>query len=167
MSKQKGTRTEKHNIPSHDTKTRLLPHVLPKNKDLFAFVIQSDCIDMDDEYWGFHLDRKLRDIAYLRKLLSYRTITWRDMITMDSCHDMDFQDLDRDFQVKILNKCGDNSPETLYQIRITQRHRVWGYRDNGLFYVMFNDPLHQGYISKGGTKISPKNLLKHLKIYNS
>ena len=126
-----------------------IAHIKANNDAMFSFVVKSDFICMDNSYWGFHFRSDFKQLRYLSKLLDLTSMTWRAVGQMKSCHYSECYKLEHDFKEKIQECHGESAPETLYQIRLMSGHRIWGYRENDIFYVMFNDPEHKGWKDKG------------------
>ncbi len=125
------------------------------NAEYFKWGIRSDKFDWIDTYWGFPPQKYKKFFKEIKKRLDdYASMRWSAVEQMKSCHSMDFQNLSTDFQKRIITVCGKNNPpETLYQITMNAKHRLWGERaSDNRFYLMFDDSEHQGYpVSKKHT----------------
>ncbi|WP_428077743.1 hypothetical protein [Candidatus Avelusimicrobium alvi] len=114
------------------------------NKFIWAF--RCDKVDWEHPYYGFCVKRIPQFIRSIKpKLDNYATMKWAEITAKESCHYMDTSRLSKGLISRIIELFGENGPETLYQIRLDGTHRVWGYREDNIFYVMFNDPEHLGY----------------------
>lgn len=128
-------------------KTNKIPRAFlcPKD-DKFLWAIRNDKIDWEHSYYGFSVRRIPSFIRSIKpKLDEYATMRWCEVENKKSCHPMDASVLSKDFLNRINELFGEDAPETLYQIRLDSTHRIWGYREENIFYVMFNDPQHKGY----------------------
>ncbi|MBP3514281.1 MAG: hypothetical protein J6J74_07390 [Elusimicrobiaceae bacterium] len=142
-----GKKSKKVRIPQAPGKTNKTPRTFlcPKD-DKFLWAIRSDKIDWHHSYYGFSVRRIPSFIRYIKpKLDEYTSMRWCEVEQKKSCHPMDAYVLSKNFLDRINELFGEDAPETLYQIRLDSEHRIWGYREENIFYVMFNDPKHQGY----------------------
>ena len=131
--------------PQKDNKS---PRVFIKKngENIFTWAVMSNFIDVSDDYWGFNM-KKLR-IFYGKiwsKLNHYNSMTWDQIRGCRHNHPMDINVLSKDFISRINTIFGENSPETLWQLDIDGKHRIWGCRVENVFYVMFDDQQHKGY----------------------
>ena len=117
------------------------------NEQQFKWAIRSDKIDCTHEVFGFNCEAQETFVYKIKPVLdSYTTMTWNQVIKRKSCHYIDVSKLEKDFQDRIYELYNDNAPETLFQIQLTAKHRIFGLADKGVFYILFNDPNHLGYI---------------------
>ena len=119
---------------------------LQPDENKFVWAIRSDKIDWTDSTFGFHTEVLNNFTQTIKpKLDNYSSMTWNQVMTKDSCHSWDITDIDKKLQERILELHKENPPESMYQISLTGRHRIFGYKDKSIFYLMFNDPGHEGY----------------------
>ncbi len=116
------------------------------NEQIFKWAIRSDKIDCEHSDFGFHDEIQKKFIEKIAPCLkAYSSMRWADIRQRSHCHDFDVVQLEKEFQERIIEKFGENAPETLFQISLTGKHRIFGYVENGVFYILFNDPEHKGY----------------------
>lgn len=117
------------------------------NEQIFKWAIRSDKIDCQHCQFGFNIDVQNIFISKIKPHLdSYVTMKWEDVKKRKSCHYFDVVDLEKELQDRIFELFKDSAPETLFQIKLNSKHRIFGYVEDGIFYLLFNDPQHQGYI---------------------
>lgn len=133
-------------VPPTETSKVPRPFLQPLT-DKFIWAIRCDKIDWDHVYYGFGVHYIHNFVRHIKpKLDKYSTMKWSEIIKRKSCHPMDVYRLNKEFIERIKTLFGEDAPETLYQIPLKGTHRIWGYRDGNIFYLMFNDPGHQGYL---------------------
>lgn len=113
----------------------------------FKWAIRSDKIDCQHATFGFHEDVQKSFVEKIKPILDgYASMKWSEVRQKESCHSFDINKLEKTLQDRTYELFGDNAPETLFQIRAKGAHRIFGYEEEGIFYLLFNDPNHQGYI---------------------
>lgn len=126
---------------------------LQPDKNVFTWAIRSDKIDWSHPYFGFH-EEVLNTFCQIikPKLDSFSSMSWYEVDKKKSCHPMDVIKVEKELKNRLVELHGESAPETLYQINLDGTHRIWGYKDNSIFYLLFNDPEHKGYrVSKKHT----------------
>lgn len=132
------------NLPTSQKIARSFLH--EHNEQVFKWAIRSDKIDCNHETFGFNTEVQSNFVHEIKPHLdNYTTMKWEDVKKRKSCHYFDVVDLDKELQDRIFELFEDTAPETLFQIRLNSTHRIFGYVENGIFYLLFNDPEHQGY----------------------
>lgn len=142
MSSKKKT----YHNPLSTKQEKVARSFLEPNKSLFVWAIRSDKIDWEHSKFGFNeivLDTFSKIIK--PKLDSYCSMKWTEVDQKESCHPFDVVKIDKELRDRLLELHPQNTPETLYQIKLDSTHRIWGYREGSIFYLLFNDPLHEGY----------------------
>jgi hypothetical protein len=68
---------------------------------------------------------------------------WNEITKKPHCHPFDVTEpgLDKEL-MKIFE---DRNIETIYQISLSNKHRIFGIKMEGTFYLVCNDPEHKGY----------------------
>ena len=120
---------------------------LKPDTNLFVWAIRSDKIDWEHPKFGFHKDVMNSFIEQIKPTLdSYCSMTWSQIHTKPHCHSWDIKDIDKELRDRLQELHSDNQPEFLYQISLDGTHRIWGYKDieQSIFYLLFNDPNHDG-----------------------
>ena len=128
----------------------IVEHPFPSNRnDMFQWAVWGDKIDWEDPYYGFHV-RKIFSFAKKIKvsLDNYATMTWAAVDAKKSNHYTDIIQCSKSLRDRLIQLMGEDAPETLYQLRLSGTHRIWGKRVDSVFYLMFDDPKHQGYIAE-------------------
>lgn len=144
MAKKNNKKTSIHTKPNKEKVARSF--LKEHNEEIFKWAIRSDKIDCQHSKFGFNesvQDLFVRDIK--PHLDSYSTMKWSNIQSRKSCHFFDVVDLDKEFQDRIIELFGEYGPETLFQINLNNKHRIFGYVEDGIFYLLFNDPYHEGY----------------------
>lgn len=117
------------------------------NFDEANFKWRTNWIDLDGP-WGFqHADHDCTWKQLIPRLHQYEDRTWGEIFggKSTSDHPMPVHRTERLAQQR-LKDIGKSDFDTLYQINIRGKIRLWGIRDRGIFYVMWYDPNHTVYI---------------------
>lgn len=120
----------------------------------FKWAIRSDKIDCKHKLFGFHKEiQKIFIDKILPTLNDCSTMTWNKIQQNRHCHSWnDVSKLSKEFRDRITELFGENGPETLFQISLGNKPRIFGYKENGIFYLLFYDPEHKGrLVSKKNT----------------
>lgn len=116
-----------------------------KNK-LFKWAIRSDIIDLEYEGLGFNIISIKEFLKRIKpRLDNYITMTWDELEQRKSCHPMDVEKIQNEMFTRLEEKFGENIPETLYQVDVTSKYRIWGIKIDNVFCLMWKDPFHQVY----------------------
>lgn len=147
MSKEKKKTQKSINFKEKHVRSNIRP-----DGNNFIWAIQSDQIDWKHEYYGF-TENVLNDFATAikPKLDNYCTMTWSEVNNRQHCHSWDASNsrisIDmRNRLIELYKNDIDKTPETLYQINLDGTHRIWGYKKDSVFYILFNDPEHKGCV---------------------
>lgn len=145
MPSKKNKKTSIQNPPTMQKVARSF--LQEHDEQAFKWAIRSDKIDCRHHQFGFTEDVQNIFISKIKPCLDgYATMKWEDVKRRKSCHYFDVVDLEKDLQDRIFELFRYSAPETLFQIKLNSKHRIFGYVENGIFYILFNDPLHRGYI---------------------
>lgn len=143
MSSNKKARTLV-TIPIQNKQAR---HFLQPDINKFVWAIRSDKTDWNHEYFGFNETAMNQFCNKIKpKLDDYTSMKWVEVIQRQSCHTMNAENLEKPLRDRLEELYGEDAPETLYQIDLDGTHRIWGYKNESIFYILFNDPDHKGYI---------------------
>jgi len=82
-------------------------------------------------------------VSLQKRLAEFEKLRWREVLNQKSNHDWDIGELSRDAQRRL----ADEFPqiETLYQLRIQKRQRVYGYRIGNVLHLLWWDEKHRVY----------------------
>ena len=114
---------------------------------LFRWRVNSKYVDYDHEEWGWGKLSCKNFFEMLEiRLHSFEQMSWGDLEQRKHCHPMPVEKIESDAQSRLCEVCNNqNQVDCLYQIDITPRCRLWGYRDRVIFYLIWHDPNHTVY----------------------
>ena len=79
----------------------------------------------------------------IKELQAYEGLTWQQVRQKsEHNHPWKFHQLSKGLRDR-LSERGLELPE-LFQIELGNRPRIWGYKEIGIFYLMWYDPKHKG-----------------------
>jgi len=110
----------------------------------FRWRVDDRYIDYDHKEWGWEkvtIQKFFKEL--LNRLQDYETMTWDEILRHQSCHDMEASELCGDAQRRLQEMRLDI--DTLHQLQITQKYRLWGFRHLQTFYLIWHDPNHTVY----------------------
>lgn len=114
--------------------------------ELFKWAIQSNIVDWKHTTMGFNFGSMKAFIRKIKpRLDDYITMTWSELGKRKSCHPMDINRIQPHMLDRLKIIFGVDVPETLYQIDISPRHRVWGVKNQDVFCILWNDEEHKVY----------------------
>lgn len=100
--------------------------------------------DLENQKWSLKKSDIFTDI--IPKLISFERRKWGDIIS-DNYHNhwISYEDLSKEAQERLneLNLYYD----ALFSLRLTNTLRLFGYIENGVFYIIWYDPHHEVCIS--------------------
>lgn len=108
--------------------------------------------DIDIDYrgdWDWDLKpSELRD--FLRAIEEYSTLTWTELISQgnNKHHSQLTETLSKDARSRLWHLFSDADseyPEEIFRFRIAGTVRLWGFRENGLFKILWFDRDHKVY----------------------
>jgi hypothetical protein len=111
----------------------------------FRWRASNKYVDYDHKNWGWG-KLSCRDFfnILIERLHEYERISWSDLEKRKSCHPMPIDKIENKAQERLSEKF-DGEIESLYQIDINPKCRIWGYREQETFYLIWHDPEHSVY----------------------
>jgi hypothetical protein len=132
FSRQQKASEKKPRIPSEAEKF---------GQQFFRWRVNYNYIDLDHDEWGW---RKLGILEFfnilVNRLHDYENMTWDDLLQRKSCHTMPISKIERKAQDRLCEKC--EGIDTLHQVDINRRCRLWGYKGGQFLYLIWHDPNH-------------------------
>ncbi len=117
------------------------------DRPVFSFAL----IDRDyDGSWGWHLLTESESIRILNFFLEVATLTWNEVRSLTASgrkrhHYQDVQSLCNDARARIASKKFDDISDRMFRFRLDGANRLWGFEEQGIFYVVWWDPDHKVY----------------------
>ncbi|MFV0627030.1 MAG: hypothetical protein ACK5N8_06760 [Alphaproteobacteria bacterium] len=152
MSKvNKKAKVNRSNIKSN-TKVSKIGSLADNNR--FKWALRSDIVDWDWRHNDFSFGDKIKDLLIFYNKIkptldSYAQMTWDEVNLRKHCHSWDITYLHSDLIKRFKDRFrSEECSETLYQININQKHRIIGFKEGEVFYIMWNDPNHKAYITQ-------------------
>jgi len=139
MGKKKTIRAGK--IPKGKKEVRIPSEADKFGEQLFKWRVNYSYIDLDHEEWGWSKLR-VRDFfdILVNRLHGYETMTWDDLLRRKSCHPMPISEIETKAKDRLSETC--EGIDTLHQIDIDRRCRLWGYKGGQFLYLIWHDPHH-------------------------
>ena len=135
MGKKRDKKTARANEPSSIKIARSFLN--NHDQEHFKWAIRSDKVDCQHEYLGFNKNVQRIFIENIKPTLdSYSRLKWKEVHNKKHCHYWDIDKLEKNFQNRIIELFDTNGPETLFQININGKHRIFGYVQEGIFYLI-------------------------------
>jgi len=132
-------------IPRVKKKPRTIEDVNSIGKAYFRWRVNNKYVDYGHREWGWgHLTCRDFFQILIERLHDYEQTTWDDLSQRHSCHPMPIENIQPDAQERLCEVCG-SEIDSLYQVDINPRCRLWGYRDRAIFYLIWHDPKHTVY----------------------
>ena len=111
----------------------------------FRWRVNPRYVDYDHKDWGWgKLTCKDFFQILIERLHDYEQMSWDDLSKRNSCHPMPVENIDQNAQARLCQICGIEI-DSLYQVDINPKCRLWGYRDRTIFYLIWHDPNHTVY----------------------
>jgi len=126
--------------------TNKIPHTSKEINDienkLFRWRINSNFIDLDHDEWGWknHLDIKGFFDLLEKHLHRYESTEWHELQRQKSCHPLPVEKTVDKAQRRLSDRCPDI--DSLFQVSVGNKRRVWGVRKEDIFYLIWYDPDH-------------------------
>jgi len=132
--------------PHPQKKPRSIEDVGNIGTQLFRWRVNNKYVDYDHMDWGWG-KLSCRDFfnILIDRLHDFEQTTWADLEKRKSCHPMPVENIEAKAQQRLSETCGDEI-DSLYQVDITPKCRLWGYRDRTIFYLIWHDPNHSVYL---------------------
>lgn len=132
-------------VPTTDKKPRTKEDVDAIGSELFRWRVNNRYVDYDHEEWGWgRLTCKDFFQILIERLHNFEQSTWDNLSKRQSCHSMPIENIVPKARERLCEIC-DNEIDSLYQVDINPRCRLWGYRDRTVFYLIWHDPHHTVY----------------------
>jgi hypothetical protein len=97
-----------------------------------------------DGPWGWGAVSGGELITLQQRLAGYEQSTWGAIEQMKGCHPMAPSDVCDEAQQR-LSEIGRDTIDSLFQLRVTTAGRLWGVRDQNVYWVLWWDPEHTVY----------------------
>ena len=147
MSKKKRAKSEF--TPKVEKRPRIDQNISPENIEKKTLIWRLKFVDMLGPWGWFNIKEKdkgvLLDIR--NRLGEFERMTWGEIGKKNQNHPIPVDKIANKAQ-KRLKEINLDFVENLYSLRITKQSRLWGYRDNNMFYILWWDPEHTVYSSK-------------------
>nr|DAV82143.1 MAG TPA: hypothetical protein [Caudoviricetes sp.] len=128
-------------------KPRIHGYLVNDNTATFKWCLHCDYMCFEHSYYGFKTYFANDDFIDIIKpqLDLYTSMKWAEVMKIKSNHKWEIQDIkDNELKQIYINA----EIETAYQLCVPTgsiRHRLWGHRQDNVFYLVANDPEHDGY----------------------
>ncbi len=114
-------------------------------KDAFIWNFNLDYMNWNHKDFGWKKVNITKD--FLTNItqnlyIKYNNKTWDEVDNTNHCGAFK-KGLNKQQKEVLKGKLDAEKQKKLYHICLDQRHRLYGYRDNGIFYVVLNDPDHK------------------------
>jgi hypothetical protein len=132
-------------LPQANKVPRKLEEPEKLGSSLFRWRVNPRYVDFKHHEWGWgKLSCKDFFDILAERLHEYEQMTWDNLSQRRSCHPMPVENIKLEAQGRLCEICG-NEIDSLYQVDINPRCRLWGYRDRAIFYLIWHDPDHTVY----------------------
>jgi len=146
MARQKPQKSKAIN-PRFDKTPRKLQDPISYDASNFSWRVHNNYIDYDHPEFGWG---KVGILFFLQKIVQalqkYEGLTWHDIKEKRYCHPWGLDDIPRECFNRLEERQIDI--EQLYQIGLGNKPRIIGYKDRGIFYLMWWDSEHKFYPTK-------------------
>ncbi len=134
---------EPRHVPTTDKTPRMgvedPAHVADRMRPVWR--IQS--LDLEGPFgWHAHSAESLKDVQ--AKLGHFETMYWREIEQKQSCHFTPVNEIEKPARERLAALNLDDT-DSLYQLRLGGKTRVWGIRDRFIFRILWWDPDHGVY----------------------
>ncbi|MHA1541133.1 MAG: hypothetical protein ACTSXL_01405 [Alphaproteobacteria bacterium] len=143
---------EKSTQLKKDSEARLREDPDKYKKENFQYIFSKEYIDFDDKEYGFD---KLSFQEYFCKLVTYfdhlTQSSWKQIEDRigrgskkkPSNHSFTYEDIKcKKTRKRFFNKCGEQC-SVLFQIALTNKIRIHGFKNGSIFYPIWYDPEHK------------------------
>lgn len=97
--------------------------------------------DFDFSKWSIKKADISNDI--IPKLCDFEKQKWQEIVQSDGCHWIECHKLCKEAQTRIQSNPRYREFDSVFSLRLSGRHRLFGYIENGIFYIIWNDPDHE------------------------
>ncbi|MCY3986066.1 MAG: hypothetical protein OXF23_03365 [Candidatus Dadabacteria bacterium] len=122
------------------------PRSTPSSVNSKNFRWNTENADLEGEYGWSKIELKALLNEVIPRLQKYETMTWGEIEGKES-HFIDVDNCSKEAQ-KRLKEIKLDDVEQLFSLRIGSRKRIFGWRKEAIFYVLWWDPDHKIYLSK-------------------
>lgn len=140
-SKKKGVNPKFDRIP------RKLTDPITYEDTNFSWRVDNNYIDYDHPKLGWH---KVAILHFLKKIVqslqSYEGHKWREVRRRKHCHPWGLDEIPTEFYNRLQER--QILVDELFQIGLGNKPRVLGYKDRGIFYLIWYDPDHKFWPTK-------------------
>ncbi len=114
----------------------------------FRWKVTLEYIELGNKEWGWQ-ELTIQQFFHIleKHLHRFESTSWRDLHTCKHCHPLSAGKIEK--AAKALLRTKHPGIETLYGLSIGGHARIWGYRANDVFYLMWHDPNHTVYKPSG------------------
>lgn len=112
----------------------------------FCWRASNKYVDYDHADWGWG-GLSCRDFfkILIDRLHEFERTSWADLEKRKSCHSMPVEKIEPKAQQRLRELFGEEI-DSLYQVDINPKCRLWGHRDRTIFYLIWHDPKHSVYL---------------------
>jgi hypothetical protein len=131
-------------IPNSSRVPRTMEEPNKLGSSFFRWRVNSKYVDLQHPEWGWgRLNCKDFFNILMERLHEFEQMTWDDLASRKSCHPMPVEHICAAAQKQLSQVC--DEIDSLYQVDISPKCRLWGYRDRTIFYLIWHDPNHTVY----------------------
>jgi len=132
-------------LPNPQKKPRIQEEPEKLGSLLFRWRVNKRYVDFDHSEWGWgKLSCKDFFNMLIERLHDYEQMTWDSLSQRSSCHPMPVENIEPEAQKRLCQVCS-NEVDSLYQVDVNPKCRIWGHRDRAIFYLIWHDPNHTVY----------------------
>lgn len=100
-------------------------------------------MDLDGPY-GWKSATPLELVQIFERLREFERLTWAEIEQQKSCGPMEPEVICKEAQERLAT-IGLDTVGALFKLRVDKKARVWGYRHEHVFFVVWWDPEHKVY----------------------
>ena len=111
----------------------------------FRWRISSQYIDLDHNEWGWATRSNIDCFFNIleKHLHRFEDTEWVQLKNQRSCHPLPVERIVEKAQKRLCDKCPDI--DSLFQVKVGGKARVWGVRKEDILYLIWYDPDHTVY----------------------
>lgn len=142
--------SKKHPSVVRAPDTKNVPHTSGEvdkvENKFFRWRINSRYIDLDHREWGWETRLDIKEFFGLleKHLHRFETTEWIELQKQNSCHPIPVEKIIDKAQRRLYEKCPPGI-DSLFQIKVGGKRRVWGERKEDILYLIWYDPDHTIY----------------------
>jgi len=132
--------------PPPQMRPRAIEDVSHIGRQFFRWRVSNKYVDYGHADWGWG-KLSCRDFfqILIDRLHDFEQTSWEDLERRRSCHPMPVENIEASAQQRLNEVCGDEI-DSLYQVDISPKCRLWGYRDRTILFLIWHDPKHTVYL---------------------